>query len=379
MPKKLSGWILTGVAALTTAAVVAQTPPPSKPPVAQTPAAGKPPVVQTPAAKPTPTTAPTSANAATAGQTAAADLAMQVELDRAGFSPGEIDGRGGSNTKKALAAYMEVHKTAPVAGTPTTTYVITDADAAGPFVKVPVDMMAKAKLKTLGYSSLTEALAERFHCSPALLTSLNRGVKMAAGATITVPNVIVAAPKSAAAPAGKAADAPAKGGPTAKPTATAAPTGGTAAPTGATGAKPADAAAGSKIVVSKGQSSLRVLDGSGATIFYAPVTSGSEHDPLPLGVWSVNAVTRNPVFRYNPDLFWDADEKHTKATIPAGPNGPVGVVWIDLSKEHYGIHGSPEPGKIGYTQSHGCVRLTNWDAARLADLVKKGTPVHFVE
>jgi lipoprotein-anchoring transpeptidase ErfK/SrfK len=90
-------------------------------------------------------------------------------------------------------------------------------------------------------------------------------------------------------------------------------------------------------------------------------------------------VTRNPVFRYNPDLFWDADPAHSKATIPAGPNGPVGVVWIDLSKEHYGIHGSPEPGRIGYSQSHGCVRLTNWDATRLADLVKKGTPVHFVE
>src|SRR5687768_2204141 len=152
MPHKLSGWILTGVAALTTAALVAQTP------------------------------APTAAKTATAAGTAHADLALQVELDRAGFSPGEIDGKGGSNTKKALAAYMEVHKTAPVPGTPTQTYVVTEADAAGPFVKIPVDMMEKAKLKALGYSSLVEALAERFHCSPALLTSLNRGVKIAPGA-----------------------------------------------------------------------------------------------------------------------------------------------------------------------------------------------------
>ena len=350
MPNKLSGWILTGVAALTTAVVVAQTP---VPPVAKTTTAAK------------SASAPSGTNA---------DLALQIELDRAGFSPGEIDGKGGSNTKKALAAYMEVHKTAPAAsGTSLETYVITEADAAGPFVKVPVDMMEKAKLKSLGYSSLLEALAEKFHCSPALLTSLNRGVKFAPGATITVPNVIVAAPKPAA-PA-KAADAPSRGGTTAKP-----PAGKDAAPKeGAATAKPADAAAANKVVVSKGQSSLRVLDGAGVRIFYAPVTSGSEKDPLPLGIWAVTAVLRNPVFRYNPDLFWDADPAHSKATIPAGPNGPVGVVWIDLSKEHYGIHGTPEPGRIGYSQSHGCVRLTNWDAIRLAELVKKGTPVHFVE
>lgn len=313
------------------------------------------------------------------------DLALQVELDRAGFSPGEIDGRRGSNTEKALAAYLEVHKTAPVPGTTLETYVITEDDAAGPFVKIPEDMMEKAKLKALGYTSLVEALAERFHCSPALLTSLNRGVKFAPGATITVPNVIVTTNKPAPA---KPADAAAKGATTAKPADAAARGATTAKPpdAGAKGAKPAataaptqDTTAANKVVVSKGQSSLRVVDSAGVTIFYAPVTSGSEKDPLPLGVWAVTAVLRNPVFRYNPDLFWDADPAHSKATIPAGPNGPVGVVWVDLSKEHYGIHGSPEPGRIGYSQSHGCVRLTNWDAMRLADLVRKGTPVHFIE
>jgi lipoprotein-anchoring transpeptidase ErfK/SrfK len=110
---------------------------------------------------------------------------------------------------------------------------------------------------------------------------------------------------------------------------------------------------------------------------YAPVTTGSQRDPLPLGEWKVNGVQLDPPFRYNPELFWDADPSHAKATVPPGPNNPVGMVWIDLSKEHYGIHGTPEPSAIGRTESHGCVRLTNWDALRLAELVKPGTKVIF--
>ena len=110
-------------------------------------------------------------------------------------------------------------------------------------------------------------------------------------------------------------------------------------------------------------------------LFHAPVTSGSEHDPLPIGTWKVTSVEQMPAFNYNPDLFWDADPKHAKARIPPGPNNPVGTVWIDLSKEHYGIHGTPEPSKIGHTQSHGCVRLTNWDAQRLARWARPGTTV----
>ena len=120
-----------------------------------------------------------------------------------------------------------------------------------------------------------------------------------------------------------------------------------------------------------------MLDDDGAVIFHAPVTSGSEHDPLPIGTWAVTAVSRRPTFHYNPDLFWDANPAHAKAKIPPGPNNPVGLVWIDLTKEHYGIHGTPEPGKIGHTSSHGCVRLTNWDALHVASLVRKGTPVVF--
>ena len=120
-----------------------------------------------------------------------------------------------------------------------------------------------------------------------------------------------------------------------------------------------------------------MTDAAGKVVFYAPVTSGSQHDPLPIGKWAVTAIVRNPTFNYNPDLFWDAEPKDTKAKLPAGPNGPVGVVWIDITKPHYGLHGTPEPRTIGHTQSHGCVRLTNWDAMRLAGLVSKGTVVMF--
>jgi lipoprotein-anchoring transpeptidase ErfK/SrfK len=121
--------------------------------------------------------------------------------------------------------------------------------------------------------------------------------------------------------------------------------------------------------------SLEVHNAAGQTIFFAPVTIGSLRDPLPVGEWKVNGVIENPTFNYNPDLFWDAEPSHAKAKIAAGPNNPVGLVWIDLSKEHYGIHGSPEPSRIGYTESHGCIRLTNWDAMRLAALVAPGTKV----
>ena len=131
--------------------------------------------------------------------------------------------------------------------------------------------------------------------------------------------------------------------------------------------------------VSKQASALTVTDASGKVIMHAPVTSGSQHDPLPIGSWTVTAVARNPTFNYNPDLFWDADPKHAKAKLPPGPNGPVGLVWIDINKPHYGIHGTPEPGTVGHTTSHGCVRLTNWDALKLAAMVGKGTKVEFTE
>ena len=140
---------------------------------------------------------------------------------------------------------------------------------------------------------------------------------------------------------------------------------------------PDPAAADATVQVTRDESAVRVTRADGTLIFFAPVTTGSEHDPLPLGDWKVTSVSWHPTFHYNPDLFWDAKESDTSATLKPGPNNPVGIVWIDVNIEHYGMHGTPEPANVGHTESHGCVRLTNWDAARLAALVKAGTPVLF--
>ena len=281
-------------------------------------------------------------------------VGFQVLLDREGISPGQIDGRPGANFSHALSALQNARKVqstgkpdcatwkalAGDTAEPTvTTYTLTDADVKGPFTRIPPKLADQAKLETLGYQSLTEELAERFHTSPALLAQLNRGVPMIAGKSIKVPAV------TPFDPAAKSARAPEAGDIT--------------------------------IQVSREESALRATRADGTLVFFAPVSSGSIHDPLPPGDWKVTGVAPHPVFHYNPDLFWDAKPKDEKATIKAGPNNPVGVVWVALNLEHYGIHGTPEPGNIGHTESHGCVRLTNWDAAHLATLVKPGTAVTF--
>jgi lipoprotein-anchoring transpeptidase ErfK/SrfK len=281
-------------------------------------------------------------------------LALQVALDRAGFSPGEIDARGGGNTARALRAYQASRQLAATGElntetvdqlgqwflTPLVDYTISAADTAGPFVPVvPEDLMKQAEMPAMSYTSVVELLGERFHASPQLLQQLNPQALFATGEVISVPNVepFLLEPR------------PRRGSSNAAVT----------------------------VIVTERSHSMTVENDAGEVVFHAPVTVGSARDPLPRGEWTITAVVDHPPFHYNPDLFWDADPAHAKARIAPGPNNPVGVVWIDLTKENFGVHGTPEPSRIGKTQSHGCVRLTNWDAARLAALVGPGVKVVF--
>ncbi|WP_340648416.1 L,D-transpeptidase [Pseudoxanthomonas winnipegensis] len=308
------------------------------------------PTAGTPAAATPDTPDAARANDAATVDGASGLLRLQVLLDRAHFSPGEIDGQAGSNQQRALRGYQAAHGL-PVTGQPdaatwqalnadtkpvVASYTLTAEDVAGPFVQIPKQIAKQAGLDALGYTSLVEALGERFHVGTQTLQQLNPGLDFAtakAGTVVKVTNVLGAAPLAKAA----------------------------------------------RVVVDKSDSTLRLLDDQGKVYAQFPVTSGSAHDPLPIGQWKILGISRNPTYHYNPKLFWDAKKGDKKATIAAGPNNPVGLVWIDLSKDHYGLHGTPEPRNVGKTQSHGCVRLTNWDVLQVADAVDASVPVTFQE
>tara|TARA_R110002012_G_scaffold77282_2_gene195409 strand:+ start:118269 stop:119675 length:1407 start_codon:yes stop_codon:yes gene_type:complete len=274
--------------------------------------------------------------------------ALQVYLDRNGISPGVIDGRMGSNVRKALAAWFEatgeridpadtdliVSRLAADGGLAFATYTITAEDAAGPFVaSIPSDYAEKAKLERMSYTSTLEMLAERFHMDEAYLRQLNPDVDF------SLPGVQIKVVATGSEKTGKVA----------------------------------------RIVADKGKKQVRAYDAAGKLLAAYPATIGSTDTPSPSGEVTIERVAPNPGYTYNPKINFKQGNNDKILQVPPGPNGPVGSMWMALSKPTYGIHGTPEPSTIGKTQSHGCVRLTNWDAAELAGMVKPGVTVSFIE
>ncbi len=299
-------------------------------------------------------------------------LHAQVILDHLGFSPGILDGREGQSLTAALKGFQTsrgmtatgkldaptlraLHPYASLR--PVTRVTLTAEMLRGPYVNpIPKDPDQQAKLATLGYTRPLEKLGEMFHTTPEMLVELNPGGgAIRPRASFVFPNAM---PQSRDYPSDLKAEWRR-----------------TLTDLNVEAKQPkAD-----HVVVDKSEKVLKVFDAEGRLVAQFSATMGSEHDPLPIGTWKIYGADTNPKFHYNPDLFWDAKKDDQKAMLPPGPNGPVGVVWLDLSKEHYGIHGTPEPQLIGRTESHGCIRLTNWDAARLALMVKPGSKAVFQE
>jgi lipoprotein-anchoring transpeptidase ErfK/SrfK len=280
----------------------------------------------------------------------AAIIKAQVLLDRAKFSPGEIDGKLGENAQKALSAFAEAKgmvsgkalkaevwtALAETSKDPVITeYTISERDLKGPFLeKLPAKMEDMKSLKALSYASPREAIAEKFHMSEGLLVTLNSGKRFdRAGEVIFVVNVLN---------------------------------------------KQAKLTIG-RVEVDKSRQTVRAFDPSGALIAFFPATVGSEEKPTPSGNFKVVSTDANPNYRYNPDYKFKGVKSKEAFTIQPGPNNPAGSYWIGLSAEGYGIHGTPNPSKISKSESHGCVRLTNWDVVSLGSNIRKGTPVVFVD
>jgi lipoprotein-anchoring transpeptidase ErfK/SrfK len=293
-------------------------------------------------------------------------IEAEVLLVRANFSPGTIDGRDGENFANALHAFQQANGLSIGKLDQQTTalltqisnasalaqYTIQPADVTGPFApQIPQDFEKMVGLERLAYQSPRELLAEKFHMSEALLAALNPNAKFdQAGTAITVANVspMPEDPKMAAR-SGEGSGSSAEKGATA-----------------------------GKVVVDKPHHAVLVYSPDNRLIGFYPASIGSTEKPAPSGQFLVRSVAYDPTYTYNPAYGFKEQKTDRKVTVKPGPNNPVGVVWIALSAQGYGIHGTPEPDKVGKTQSHGCVRLTNWDALALAKMVKRGTPVDFI-
>ncbi|RDI58864.1 L,D-transpeptidase family protein [Microvirga subterranea] len=279
-------------------------------------------------------------------------LKAQVLLDRARFSPGAIDGHDGENVQNAIKAFEKARdlkvdgkldeelwaKLNETSSDPVLIeYKITEDDVKGPFTeKIPHKLEEQAKLDRLGYTSAEELLAEKFHMDEDLLKALNPDKSFdKAGTSIVVANVDVE-----------------------------------------TSGEPEKVA---KIEVVKSEHVLRALAQDGSLIAVYPASIGSEEKPAPSGTYKVKGIAKNPTYTYNPEYKFKGVDAKEKFVVKPGPNNPVGSVWIDLSIESFGIHGTPEPTKVGKTYSQGCVRLTNWDVEELAKMVKKGAEVTFLD
>ena len=341
-------------------------------------------------------------------------MQAQVVLDRQGWGPGVIDGKMGMSTENALNGFQEANDL-EVTGEldeatkealaeweriPATRVVTIPASWSDiEFYDIPEDPEAKAEMERLGYKTLDEKLAERFHTTVEVLKQLN-------------PNGRPAGMEAANTGSGASPSPTPSGTASASPSPTPSASGSAMANASTSesffkagqqirvpnigadriakdsiedrGWQQTLASLGvgteqpevDRIVVSKAGKTLKAYQGDKLVALFT-VSSGSSQFPLPLGEWDIVGEAYNPPYSYDPEVLSGGDEDGETYTFPPGPNGPVGVVWIDLSKEHYGIHGTPDPETIGRAQSSGCVRLTNWDAARLSQMVSQSTQVIF--